>query len=34
MNNVFYYGDKLTPYEVDVERMYISAKLEKKQTYI
>ena len=27
---VFYYGDELTPYELDVERMYVGAKLEKK----
>lgn len=33
VNNVFYYGDELTPYEIDVERMYITAKLDKKQTY-
>jgi hypothetical protein len=27
--NVFYRGDKLTPLELDIERMYISEKLEK-----
>lgn len=30
---MFYYGDPLTPYEVDVERMYLSDKLNKHQTY-
>lgn len=31
--NVFYRGDKLSPLELDIERMYISEKLEKHQNY-
>jgi hypothetical protein len=30
---IFYKGDKLTPLELDIERMYISEKLEKHQNY-
>ena len=30
---VFYKGDKLSPLELDIERMYISEKLEKHQNY-
>ena len=29
----FYKGDKLTPLELDIERMYISEKMEKQQNY-
>jgi hypothetical protein len=31
--DVFYRGDKLSPLEQDIERMYISEKLEKHQNY-
>jgi hypothetical protein len=31
--SVFYKGDKLSPLELDIERMYISEKLEKHQNY-
>ena len=31
--NVFYRGDKLSPLELDIERMYIAEKLEKHQNY-
>ena len=31
--DVFYNGDKLTPYEVELERMYIDAKLTKHNEY-
>lgn len=33
LNQVFYFGDKLSDFEVDVERMYISQKMEKYTTY-
>lgn len=29
IRNTFYFGDKLTPLELDIERMYISEKLDK-----
>ena len=31
--DVFYRGDKLSPLELDIERMYIAEKLEKHQNY-
>ena len=31
--NTFYNGEKLSPLEYDIERMYISEKLEKFQKY-
>ena len=31
--DVFYYGEKLTPFELDVERIYLTQKLNKKQQY-
>jgi hypothetical protein len=31
--DVFYNGDKLTPYEIELERMYVDAKLTKHQEY-
>ena len=31
--NVFYNGDLLTPYEIELERMYIDAKLTKHHEY-
>jgi hypothetical protein len=31
--DVFYNGDKLTPYEIELERMYIDAKLTKHNEY-
>ena len=31
--DIFYRGDKLSPLELDIERMYISEKLEKHQNY-
>jgi len=31
--NIFYKGDKLSPLELDIERMYISEKLDKHQNY-
>lgn len=31
--NIFYHGDKLTPLEHDVERMYISEKMQKNAKY-
>lgn len=34
LNEVFYNGDKLTSFEQDVERMYISEKMEKYSTYV
>lgn len=34
LNEVFYNGDKLSGFEVDVERMYISEKMEKYNTYV
>ena len=33
MINTFYLGDKLTDLELDIERMYISEKLEKSRNY-
>lgn len=30
---VFYDGDALTDFEIDIERMYVSAKLEKQTSY-
>ena len=33
LQQVFYFGDPLTDLEVDIERMYISDKLEKHNTY-
>jgi hypothetical protein len=33
LRNVFYRGDKLSPLELDIERMYIAEKLEKHQNY-
>jgi hypothetical protein len=31
--NIFYNGDPLTPYEIELERMYIDAKLTKHNEY-
>jgi len=31
--HIFYKGDKLSPLEFDIERMYISEKLDKHQKY-
>lgn len=33
LKKIFYQGDPLTDLEVDIERMYISDKMEKYQTY-
>ena len=33
LQDVFYKGDKLSPLEYDIERMYISEKMEKHQNY-
>ena len=33
MMNTFYNGDKLSDLELDIERMYISEKLEKNNNY-
>lgn len=33
LKKIFYHGDPLTDLEVDIERMYISDKMEKYQTY-
>lgn len=33
IRKVFYKGDKLSPLELDIERMYISEKLDKHQNY-
>lgn len=33
LTHAFYQGEKLTSFESDIERMYISAKLEKHQAY-
>lgn len=29
IRSIFYHGDKLTPLELDIERMYMSEKLDK-----
>lgn len=31
--HTFYNGDRLTPFELDTERMYVSEKLDKHQNY-
>lgn len=33
LRHTFYHGDRLTPLEYDIERMYISEKLQKHQNY-
>ena len=33
LRSVFYEGDKLSPLEKDIERMYISEKLDKHENY-
>jgi hypothetical protein len=33
IKNIFYQGDKLTPYEEDIERMYVNEKHEKVAAY-